>query len=229
MAIRRSVPALLIALLALGAAAAPAGGGRPTPRCATSGLVVWLDTQGDGAAGSVFYPLPSRTSARACTLTGFPGVSAVDLRGRQLGSPAARDRTTAGRPACVGAGATAGAVVRIAARPYFPTAQCRQTMAAGLRVYPPNQTAAKIVPFPFRACSRSGPIFLQVRAVRLDPARTALGSTTSCSSASPSAGPRGPATARSTGTCARLPRYGSYAPVPDDTMPGAQPWLTAPA
>ena len=168
MAIRRSVPALLLALLALGAAAAPAGAARATtPRCATAGLVVWLDTQGDGAAGSVFYRLRfTNLTARACTLTGFPGVSAVDLRGRQLGSPAERDRTTAVRTVRVGAGATVGAVLRIVQAANFPTAECRQTMAAGLRVYPPNQTASKIVPFPFRACSRSGPIVLQVRAVR---------------------------------------------------------------
>ena len=93
-------------------------------------------------------------------------MSAVDLRGRQLGSPAGRDRTTAVRTVRVGAGATVSSVLRIVQAANFPTAQCRQTMAAGLRVYPPNQTAAKIVPFPFRACSRSGPIFLQVRAVR---------------------------------------------------------------
>jgi hypothetical protein len=168
MATRRSVPALLLAVLARGAAAAPAGAARATtPRCATSGLVVWLDTQGDGAAGSVFYHLRfTNLTARACTLTGFPGVSAVDLRGRQLGTPAERDRTTPVRTVRVGAGATVGSVLRIVQAGNFPAAQCRPTMAAGLRVFPPNQTAAKIVPFPFRACSRTGPVFLQVRAVR---------------------------------------------------------------
>ena len=28
-----------------------------TPACATSGLDVWLDTQGQGAAGTIFYKL----------------------------------------------------------------------------------------------------------------------------------------------------------------------------
>lgn len=169
MAIRRSVPALLLALLALGAAAAGPAGAAPaaTPRCATAGLVVWLDTQGDGAAGSVFYHLRfTNLTARACTLTGFPGVSAVDLRGHQLGSPAGRDPATPVRTVRVRAGATVGSVLRIVQAANFPAGRCRPTTAAGLRVFPPNQTAARIVPFPFRACSRSGPIFLQVRAVR---------------------------------------------------------------
>src|SRR5919204_6435439 len=60
--------------------------------CATSGLVVWIDTQGSGAAGSVFYKLRfTNLSGHACTLAGYPGVSAVDLRGHRLGREAARE------------------------------------------------------------------------------------------------------------------------------------------
>jgi hypothetical protein len=39
--------------------------------------------------------------------------------------------------------------------------------AAGLRVYPPNLTTSKVVPFPFSACSLTGPVYLNVRAVKL--------------------------------------------------------------
>jgi hypothetical protein len=39
-------------------------------------------------------------------------------------------------------------------------------MAAGLRVYPPDQTKAKIVPFPFLACLRSGPTYLSIAPVQ---------------------------------------------------------------
>jgi hypothetical protein len=35
--------------------------------------------------------------------------------------------------------------------------------AAGFRIFPPNQTRAKLVPFPFGACSASGPVFMIVR------------------------------------------------------------------
>ena len=62
-------------------------------------------------------------------------------------------------------GATARAVLRIVEAGNYPASICRQVPAAGLRVYPPNQTASKVVPFPFAACSRSGPAYLSVRVV----------------------------------------------------------------
>ena len=62
-------------------------------------------------------------------------------------------------------GATAKAVLQITEAGNFPSSACAQTTAAGLRVYPPNQTAAKIVPFPFGACSRSGPVYLHIASV----------------------------------------------------------------
>ncbi len=32
--------------------------------------------------------------------------------------------------------------------------------AAGLRVYPPNQTAAKVIPYPLQACAHNGPVWM---------------------------------------------------------------------
>jgi hypothetical protein len=62
-------------------------------------------------------------------------------------------------------GATASATLRIAFAGNFSRPACQRRAAAALRVYPPNQTAAKTVPIPFDACSRPGPVFLSVRAV----------------------------------------------------------------
>ncbi|MDQ6778933.1 MAG: DUF4232 domain-containing protein, partial [Actinomycetota bacterium] len=87
--------AVLIPAAALGAAAPSAGPdsvvgpgatvaptAASTPKCATSGLVVWLNTQGNGAAGSIFYALElTNLSGQTCTLNGYAGVSAVDLAG----------------------------------------------------------------------------------------------------------------------------------------------------
>jgi hypothetical protein len=138
-----------------------------TPKCATSGLVVWLDTQGDGTAGSIYYTLEfTNFSAHACTLGGYPGVSAVNLAGHQLGSAASRDHGTATRTITLAVGASATAVLRIVDAGNFPASTCQQTMAAGLRVYPPNLTSAKVVPFPFSACSGTGPAYLSVQAVK---------------------------------------------------------------
>jgi hypothetical protein len=133
--------------------------------CKTSELVVWLNTQGDAAAGSVYYTLEfTNQSGHTCVLTGYPGVSAVDLHGHRLGSPASRS-PSAIRPVNLPNGATATAQLRIAQAANFPPSKCRLAAAAGLRVYPPDQTASKLVPIPFRACSRTGPLYLSVKAL----------------------------------------------------------------
>jgi hypothetical protein len=125
--------------------------------------VIWIDTQGGGAAGSVFYQLRfTNLSGRVCTLRGYPGVSAVDLRGHQLGRAATREPAPR-RLIRIGQGATATATLRIVEAGNFPRSRCRPRSAAGLRVYPPNETAAKVVPFPFAACSRSGPAYLSIK------------------------------------------------------------------
>jgi hypothetical protein len=45
-------------------------------------------------------------------------------------------------------------------------ALCRPVTAAGLRVYPPDQTASKVVPIPFGACPRAGPAWMGVGPVQ---------------------------------------------------------------
>lgn len=55
----------------------------------TSGLVVWMDTVGNGYAGGVAYTLKfTNLSGHACALYGYPEVSAVTLSGHPLGTPA---------------------------------------------------------------------------------------------------------------------------------------------
>jgi hypothetical protein len=154
------------ALTAIAATTSPAATTASTPRCATSGLVIWLETQGNGAAGSIFYNLDfTNLSGHACTLLGYPGVSAVNLGGHTLGSAASRDNFHAPVVVTLASGATARTVLRIVEAGNFPASICREVPAAGVRVYPPNQTASKVVPFPFSACSRSGPVYLSVRVV----------------------------------------------------------------
>jgi hypothetical protein len=149
------------------AAITPAPATASAAACTTPGLVVWLDTQGNGTAGSIYYTLEfTNLSARTCTLKGYPGVSAVNLRGRGLGSAASRDHATTPHLITLAPGATATAVLRIVEAGNFPTATCHPVTAAGLRVYPPNMTTSKVVPFPFSACSSAGPAYLTVRAVR---------------------------------------------------------------
>jgi hypothetical protein len=131
--------------------------------CATSGLVVWLNTVGNGTAGSIYYTLEfTNLSGHACTLHGYPGVSALGLGGQQLGSAASFDHTHAASLVTLARGATATATLRIVEAGNFPASVCHQVSAAALRVYPPDQTRAAQVPFPFAACARKGPVFLTV-------------------------------------------------------------------
>jgi hypothetical protein len=163
----RTALALAGVVSALGGGPFPAAHAGALPaKCTTSKLVVWLDTRGDGAAGSVFYNLKfTNLSGHTCTLVGYPGVSAVDLAVHQLGHAASRSASQA-RVVRLTQGATASATLRVVAAGNFPASTCHRITAAGLRVYPPNQTASKVLPFPFAACARSGPVYLSVAAVR---------------------------------------------------------------
>jgi hypothetical protein len=154
-------PAAALASSGLHAGAAQA----TTPSCATSGLDVWLDTQGDGAAGTIYHHLEiTNLSGSTCTLFGYPGVSGVTLTGTQLGSAASRGGTR--HTVTLTNGATAHAVLGIRDVFAFPPSQCRPVTAAGLRVYPPNQTRSRVAPYPFIACSKSGPIYLTIGPVQ---------------------------------------------------------------
>jgi hypothetical protein len=156
-------------LTTLGSSAASAAGARAasTPACQTAGLVVWIDTQENGAAGSFFYTLNfTNLSGRTCTLRGYPGVSGVNLTGTQLGAAAGRDTGTAVKTVTLANGQVASTILRIVDVGVLPTSSCRPTTVAGLRVFPPDQRASKVVPFPFPGCSRSGAKYLTVRAVK---------------------------------------------------------------
>jgi hypothetical protein len=165
----------LLCVCALTVAAAACGQSRthpkslaasPTKTCATSHLAVWLGLgEGGGAAGSTYYPLEfTNVSRTTCRLFGFPGVSA--RRGRQVGSPAKRDRSRRARRVTLAPGGTAHAVLRIVNVDLLARANCKVVDATSLRVYPPGQTVPAAIPFRFRACSAPGPIFLFVRPVQ---------------------------------------------------------------
>jgi hypothetical protein len=149
------------------------------PRCTTSELVVWLNTRGSGAAGSTYYDLEfTNLSAHTCSIVGYPGVSALNFAGQQLGNAAGHDGEHASALITLASGAaqtglegfqtgnTATVVLQITDTGNYPPSTCGRVAAAGLRVYPPDQTASKVVPFPFVACSHRGPLFLHVESVQ---------------------------------------------------------------
>jgi len=92
------------------------------------------------------------------------GCCAILLPGAALAAPAA---PSAPARAIVPGCETPGLVIwlQIVNVLNFTTSRCQPVTAAGFRVFPPNQTRAKVVPFPFGACSASGPVYMFVRPV----------------------------------------------------------------
>ncbi len=171
---------LVATLLVWGFATRPLASSAATaPQCTTASLDVWLNTSGNGAAGSSYYDLNlTNLSARTCSLAGYPGVSAITQAGVQVGSAAARDnahpvsvitltsaRSAKGLETSTGHN-TATVVLQITDAENFPQATCVPITAAGLRIYPPNQKESTVVPYPFVACAKTGPRFLHVESVQ---------------------------------------------------------------
>jgi hypothetical protein len=159
---------LHVSPVSLSSSTAPpnSGGTTTTAACTTSGVVIRVGTNGSGTAGSVYYPMSfTNQSGHACTLYGYPGVSAVNASGSQLGSAASRDTISAPATVILANGAAASATLQINDVGNFTSSTCVPTHAAGLRVYVPNQTASKVVTFSFDACSKAGPVYLHVSAV----------------------------------------------------------------
>ena len=148
--------------------ATPAASARPAAvlRCKTTGLVIWLNAEGSGTAGSFYYKLEFvNFSGYTCTLAGYPGVSAVNLGGHRIGASAKREVTGRPRTVTLVPEGEATALVRVVDVGALPSS-CRPTAAAGFRVYPPGETASKVVPYPFRTCSNAREGAISVRALK---------------------------------------------------------------
>jgi hypothetical protein len=162
--------ALGASALALGVAAAPADAA--VPACKTAQLVTWLNTQSNGAAGTIFYTLNFTNVGAKCTLRGYPGVSAVGRAGKGLGRAAVRNSVrpvktiTLNAPnASHGTFSSAHATLGIVETGVFSVSTCAPTIASGLRVFAPDQKSATFVPFPFAACAHTAPKLLNISAV----------------------------------------------------------------
>ena len=126
-----------------------------TSICATSGLAVWAYTPpGNGAAGSSFFDVGfTNLSGKACSLFGYPGVSALSQRNQQLGTSAMRS-AAAKQTVLLANGGSATAQLQVADVGVFATSSCRPTTSASLRIFPPGNTVAAVVAFRFAVCSR---------------------------------------------------------------------------
>ena len=138
------------------------------PACTAGDLGAWVAvTQGNGAAGSIYYPLQfTNLSHHACAMRGFPGVSAIDRNGHQLGSPARWGHVVPVRTVVLAPGATAHTILQWSDAEVSTAPGCHPTFSAfELRIYPPGQYSATYAAFDLETCSHAGPVYMSVEPV----------------------------------------------------------------
>ena len=153
------------AVTSSGASSSPASRAAAIPRCTASDLGVWLALdQGNGTAGTTYYPLEfTNLSHHTCYLFGYPGVSALDRNGHQLGSPARWGSLRGAHIVNVAPGATAHTLLAYHDAVVTTEPGCDPVnSAANLRIYPPGQRSATFAAFSFEACSHAGPIWMNI-------------------------------------------------------------------
>ncbi len=149
--------------------------------CAASGLEAWLglaadtDRAGVGLShgGGTYYTLEfTNVSKRACSLYGYPEVSAYQhstASGGQIGSAAVRDTSVRPEPVTLAPGATAHAVLRVIVTASTQPSGCTRVTAEELRVTLPSQGRPAFVPAHIPVCSTKGYVSLRVQAIQARP------------------------------------------------------------
>jgi hypothetical protein len=137
-----------------------------TAMCGPAALGVWVARdQSDAAAGTAFFRLEfTNLSHHACTLFGFPGVSARSSNGALLGNPASRDTGVKARTVRLAPGATGYALL---AYSDVVTGNCpHKVTAAYLLVYAPDQRVANTAFWSLTACTTPGQKnFMRIRVI----------------------------------------------------------------
>ncbi|MFG2787396.1 DUF4232 domain-containing protein [Streptomyces sp. NPDC048419] len=167
---RRGTAVSLTAVLAALATAGLTWNASATTQARTAARSVHTCTVGDlrlslgrkeGAAGSLYQPIKFTNISRgSCALRGYPGVSVLDSKHRQIGAAA----THSGRSyatVVLAPGHSASAVIRTTNGPIGGA--CRRT-GSYLRVYPPASYKSVQIPAHWKVCSnlfQVGPVNTQ--------------------------------------------------------------------
>lgn len=119
------------------------------PECSTGALRATIGGHNAGA-GNIYTTLVLRNAGhKACLVQGYPGVSLVDRKGRQIGRAARRVAALAA-PIILQPGRTASTMLHTL-NPGVGTTACLAASAA-LRVYPPDQRASLLMPAHLSEC-----------------------------------------------------------------------------
>lgn len=152
------------------ASAAPAAPASSTPQCTAADLDVWLNLGPVGAAAGLENSVQllefTNASNRACHLSGYPGLSALDAHGKQIGKAAGRDTEFKATTVTIAAGGTAHAEVDWVASGLSPAIKCKPTTATFIRVVPPGAKHSDFGFAPLPSCSAKGVTYLHVTTVR---------------------------------------------------------------
>lgn len=159
-------PVVAVALLAAAVIASPAATAA-TKACSASKLVVWAGEEpGGGTAGSVYYRIGfTNLGSSACTLFGFPTVSAVGLNGKRIGGPAIHAASKKVKAVKLAQGQTATAQLQIVDALNYSPNECKLTWAAGLQIGVPGGSGSKMAPLAFETCRLTSAQILAVGAV----------------------------------------------------------------
>jgi len=134
--------------------------------CDTSRLRIRIS----GGPGMRYAVEFTNVSPSACSLTGYPSVSAYGPSGAQVGNAAAR-ATSAVHRIVLAPGASADARV-VTSPASIEASLCHEVTADGLHIVLPGQTRGQDVQHALRACSargRQAPVFLRVLAIQAAP------------------------------------------------------------
>ena len=128
--------------------------------CRSSELKLAFGGNSDHAMMKTYTSIQfTNVGQRTCTLQGFPGVSYVTGdNGQQVGLPANRTGNLGPVITLRPGDSTNAGLVMVNPDPY-PAEQCKQVDVRGLRVYPPNETAAMFLPTTGAGCAGNiGPL-----------------------------------------------------------------------
>jgi len=144
-----AVAAILLPTAALASSGSAARAAHPAATCAAANTRVWYGEPVGVAAGHSYVEFQlSNTGRSTCAFFGYPGVSALNSSGTEIGKPARHAGTRI--TVTLAPGATAHFVLTITSAPLI----CAHPVsAAQIRVFPPGQFHAQKLPLATEQCT----------------------------------------------------------------------------